>query len=92
MHFSVTLGLEDFISDEQLERVMAATMLQSKHEAAQHEAQVQHDEEIYDILLQQSLVISTLPPVITSSPMRTEAPPPLHRRCARGFGEPNFAL
>ena len=63
-YFGTTLGPEDFIPDEQLERTLAATLLRSKHEAAEHAATAKRDEELDEVLLQQTLVISCLPPVI----------------------------
>ena len=52
-HFGVTLGPEDFVSDEQMERQLAATMMRSKYE-----------EEEKAVAAKLAAVISKLPPIV----------------------------
>ena len=63
-HYGVTLGPEDFIPDDQLERTLAATLLRSQNEAAEFAAKIKRDEELDEVLMEQTLIISQLPPVI----------------------------
>ena len=63
-HFGVTLGPEDFVSDEQMEHMMAAALLRSQYEAEEKAATAKLNAVVNEGLLQQALVISTLPPTI----------------------------
>lgn len=63
-HFGVTLGPEDFVPDEQMERQLAAAMMRSKYEQEEKAAAAKVAAEINQGLLEQALVISTLPPVV----------------------------
>ena len=63
-HYGVTLGPEDFIPDEHLDRTLAATVLRSQHEAVEFAAKIKRDEVLDDVLMEQTLIISQLPPVI----------------------------
>ena len=47
-----------------LECTLAATLLRSKHEVVEHAATAKRDEVLDDVLLEQTLIISQLPPVI----------------------------
>ena len=63
-HFGVTLGPEDFVPDDQMERQLHAAMMRSKYEEEEKAAAAKVAAEINQGLLEQALVISTLPPVI----------------------------
>ena len=63
-HFWVTLGPEDFVSDEQMERQLAATKMRSKYGEEEKAAAAKLAAVVNQGLLEQALVISTLPPVV----------------------------
>ena len=52
------------LPDEHLERTLAASVLRSQHEAVEFAAKIKRDEVPDDVLLEQTLIISQLPPVI----------------------------
>ena len=63
-HYGVTLGPEDFVSDEQMERQLAATMMRSKYEEEEKATAAKLAAVVKQGLLEQALVIRTLPPVV----------------------------
>ena len=63
-HFGVTLGPEDFFPDEQMEQQLAATIMRSKYEEEEKAAAAKVAAVVNQGLLEQALVISTLPPVV----------------------------